>query len=403
MSKQLFTKTMLLLLGALLILAACTNSRDKPNSTSEKSSDAEPILKLGTPQKIKNDGSVQIYPTEFAYLAGWNKENHAAAFSSFQRSCQSWQAQPDNKILGGVFELGRIGDWKRLCGQVVQQGEEKQFFEKWFQPFAVADNSGFEGLFTGYYLPELRGSYKKTVRYHVPIYGVPNDLLKRDGKTGRLENGRFVPYYNRAEIAAGALEGKNLEILWVEDEVDAYFMEVQGSGRVVMEDGRVQGVGYAGKNGRTYYAIGKWLSDNGAIPKEEISMQTIRAWIDKHPEEGRQLMLKNPSVVFFRLTESKSAEGPIGTMGAPLTPGYSLAVDRSYLPLGVPLWLDLEPPAGADRLRRLVMAQDTGSAIKGLIRGDVYWGHGQQAGEIAGGMKAKGRYFLLIPRKFALG
>jgi membrane-bound lytic murein transglycosylase A len=132
-------------------------------------------------------------------------------------------------------------------------------------------------------------------------------------------------------------------------------------------------------------------------------MQTIRAWIDKHPEEGRKLMLKNPSVVFFRLTESKSAEGPIGTMGAPLTPGYSLAVDRSYLPLGVPLWLDLEPPAGAERLRRLVMAQDTGSAIKGLIRGDVYWGHGEQAGEIAGGMKAKGRYFLLIPRKLALG
>ena len=399
----MFTKALLLLVGATLFLAACTNSKDKPDSGGEPSASAEPVLKLGAPLMIKNDGSVQIFPTEFAYLAGWNKENHAAAFSSFQRSCQSWQLQADNKILGGVFELGRIGDWKRLCGKVVQPGEEKQFFETWFQPFAVADNNGFDGLFTGYYLPELHGSYKKSAQYHVPIYGVPKDMLKRDGKPGRLENGKIVPYYNRTEIAAGALEGKNLEILWVDDEVDAFFMEVQGSGRVVMEDGRVQGVGYAAKNGRPYYAIGKWLTDNGYIPKADISMQSIRAWIEKHPEEGRQLMLKNPSVVFFRLTDSKSAEGPIGTMGAPLTPGYSLAVDRSYLPLGVPLWLDMEPPVGNERLRRLVMAQDTGSAIKGLIRGDVYWGHGQQAGEIAGGMKAKGRYFLLIPRKLALG
>ena len=227
----------------------------------------------------------------------------------------------------------------------MRSGEEKQFFEKWFRPFAVADNIGFDGLFTGYYLPELHGSYRKTARYHVPIYGIPKDLQKRDGQIGRMEKGQFLPYYDRAEITAGALTAKDAEILWVDDDVDAFFMEVQGSGRVIMEDGHVQGLGFAGKNGRPYYAIGKTLVDQGIIPREQISMQSIRAWIT-NPEEGRRLMLKNQSVVFFRLTDGAAADGPIGTMSAPLTAGYSLAVDKNYLPLGVPVWLDAEHPAG---------------------------------------------------------
>ncbi|MGZ4998689.1 MAG: murein transglycosylase A [Methylomonas sp.] len=401
MSNKPLKKSLTLLIAALL-LSACSNTKEKVEPWSDKRAGSE-WPKLGPPLKVKNDASVQLYPTEFIFLAGWETDNHAAALASFRRSCESWRSQPDQRPLSGVFELGHIGDWKRLCAIQVRKGQEKQFFEKWFRPFAVADRGNFDGLFTGYYLPELHGSYRKSARYHVPVYGIPGDLKKRDGQTGRIEKGQFVPYYDRTEIVNGALAGKGAEILWVDNEIDAFFMEVQGSGRVIMEDGRIQGVSFADKNGRPYHAIGKTLVDNGHIPREDISMQSIRAWIVNHPEEGRRLMLQNQSVVFFRLTEAKPWEGPIGSMSAPLTAGYSLAVDRNYLPLGVPLWLDAEHPAGDRRLRRLVMAQDTGGAIKGIIRGDFYWGQGQQAGDFAGTMKSRGRYFLLVPKHLAVG
>lgn len=399
-SDRSFKKSAALLIAALLF-SACTGTPEKIEPRPDTQA-GEPPIKLGPPIRVKNDDALLIYPTEFGYLPGWNTDNHAAAFGSFRRSCESWRKQPDNRPLDGAFELGRIGDWKKLCAIPVRKGQEKQFFEQWFRPFAVADRGNFDGLFTGYYLPELHGSYRKSGRYHVPVYGIPKDLVKRDGQVGRIEKGQFLPYYDRAEIAGGALYGKGAEILWVDSEVDAFFMEVQGSGRVVMEDGRIQGVNYAAKNGRSYYAIGKTLVDSGQIPREEISMQSIKAWINKHPEQGRKLMLQNQSVVFFRLTDAKPSEGPMGSMSAPLTAGYSLAVDRNYLPLGVPLWLDAEHPAGNQRLRRLVMAQDTGGAIKGSIRGDFYWGQGQQAGDMAGTMKSRGRYFLLVPKHLAV-
>lgn len=385
--------------------AACTTSKP-PVKMSPKPAgrtEAEPSLKLGSPIKAKNAATVLIYPTEFAYLAGWDQDNHAAAFTSFQRSCSSWRQQPADRLLAGIFELGRVADWQKLCGIAVRRGEEKHFFEQWFKPYAVEDTGRFDGLFTGYYQPELHGSFRKTARYRYPLYGLPKDLIKRDGITGRMQKGKFVPYYDRAEIIGGALAGQGAELLWVDNDIDAFFLEVQGSGRIVMDDGSVQGVSYAGKNGRSYYAIGKTLVDSGEISREAISMQTIRAWIERHPEQGRQLMLKNESYVFFKLADVSPFEGPKGAMAAPLTAGHSLAVDKTYLPLGVPLWLDAEHPAGNQRLRRLVMAQDTGGAIKGVIRGDLYWGEGEQAGEMAGPMKSRGRYFLLVPKHIAVG
>jgi membrane-bound lytic murein transglycosylase A len=401
-----FKHPVLLMLAA-CIFAACTPTPEKPTPTLKPDTqariDTEPLFKLGAPISVRGDDSIQLYPTEFNYLPGWHQDNHAAAFTSFQHSCEIWRNQPDDRALSGVFALGRISDWKQLCRVGVRNGEEKQFFEKWFRPYAVSASGGFDGLFTGYYLPELHGSYRKTARFNVPIYGVPKDLLNRHGQLGRLQKGHFVPYHDRAAIKRGALAGKMEELLWVDNEVDAFFMEVQGSGRIIMADGHIQGVGYAGKNGRSYYAIGKSLVDRGYIPREQISMQTIRAWIEQHPQEGKQLMLENQSVVFFKLTSAKAEEGPIGSMSTPLTAGYSLAVDKNYLPMGVPLWLDADHPAGNQRIRRLVMAQDTGGAIKGMIRGDVYWGQGPQAGELAGVMKSRGRFFILIPRHIAAG
>ncbi|MDD4913562.1 MAG: MltA domain-containing protein [Methylococcales bacterium] len=397
-------KAALSFLAAAVLFAACATHPKKPAPPpGPQNAGTEPRFRLGAPLPVKADPGIQLYPTEFNYLPGWSQDDHAAAFKSFQHSCESWLSQPDERALGGVFALGSIGDWKLLCNIQVRGGEEKQFFEKWFRPFAVAASGGFDGLFTGYYLPELHGSRQKTARYNVPIYGVPADLIKRNGQYGRLEKGRFMPYHDRAAIRRGALAGKHAEILWVDNEVDAFFMEIQGSGRIIMDDGRVQGVGYAGKNGHAYHPIGKSLVDRGYIPREQISMQSIRAWIEKHPEEGRQLMLENRSVVFFKLAAAKAQEGPIGAMNVPLTAGHSLAVDKNYLPMGVPLWLDAEHPDGDQRIRRLLMAQDTGGAIRGVIRGDVYWGQGPQAGELAGLMKSAGRFFILIPRHIEAG
>jgi membrane-bound lytic murein transglycosylase A len=396
-----FKRLIALLIVAWLSAACTTTPEHRPSAPAIHAEEKEPLLRLGPPIKIKNSSSVLIYPTEFADLAGWNVDNHALAFKAFRHSCESWRSQPDDKPLGGIFKLGRIGDWKRLCAKPVKNGEEKQFFESWFRPYAIADNGNFDGLFTGYFLPELHGALHQSNRYHTPLYGIPDDLINRSGQIGRFENDQFLPYFTRTEIAAGTLAGQNAELVWVDNAIDAYFAEIQGSARIVFEDGHIQGLSYACKNGHPYYAVGKTLVDNGSIQKEQVSMQTIRAWIDTHPEQGRQLMLQNPSVVFFRLTDVKPGLGPLGSMQAPLTAGYSLAVDSHLLPLGIPLWLDAEHPNGKQRLRRLVIAQDTGSAIKGLLRGDVFWGQGRDAGEIAGVMKSKGRYFILAPKHLA--
>ncbi len=348
---------------------------------------------------INVSGNVQLHPTEFKYLFKWQQDNHAKAYSAFQRSCQYWRKLSKQKRMPGIYRLGTVGDWVSLCKKNVIAGQEKQFFEQWFKPYAIQDKNSFDGLFTGYFIPQLRGSYTKTSIYNVPIYKKPYDLIKRSGRTGRMAWGKFVKYYSRAEIYDGALSNKGLELLWVDSDVDAFFMEVQGSGRVLMDDGHLQGVSYGSKNGHAYFAIGKALVDSGAISKADISMQTIRAWIKANPEKKQELLRKNRSYVFFRLTDVEPNTGAVGAMNVPLTGQRSLAIDRKKLPLGVPLWLDVAHPIKADtQIRQLMMAQDTGGAIKGAIRGDFYWGEGLEAGELAGEMKSKGRFFILIPR-----
>jgi membrane-bound lytic murein transglycosylase A len=341
------------------------------------------LVTQGSPILAKTAASLQLHPSHFNALTGWEQDNHSEAFTAFRQSCNRWRKMPAGKAMSGAFDFGTVSNWAKLCTISVNEGEEKQFFEKWFRPYAVADNGNVKGLFTGYYLPELHGSSMRSERYNVPIYRKPSGS---------------AAHYDRASIYAGALEGKGLELVWVDDLVDAYFMDVQGSGRIIMEDGTVKGVGYAGKNGRAYFAIGKALVDRGEIAKADISMQTIRAWIKQHPDEGLQLMKRNASYVFFRLTEGDPNVGPVGAMGVPLTAQRSLAVDRHFLPLGIPIWLNAQHPAGEQRLKRLVMAQDTGGAIKGAIRGDFYWGQGDKAGEMAGPMKSKGRFYVLLPR-----
>jgi membrane-bound lytic murein transglycosylase A len=279
----------------------------------------------------------------------------------------------------------------------------------------VTDRDRPDGLFTGYYEPLLRGSRRYGGAYTVPLYRAPDDLVLIDlglfkpdlaGReiAGRIDGRQFVPYFGRAEIDAGALEGRGLELVWVDDAIDTFFLQIQGSGQVELDDGARIRVGYDGQNGHQYRAIGRDLVAQGALTLEEVSLQSIRDWLIAHPAEAREIMARNASYVFFReRPELDAADGPIGAQGVPLTAGRSLAVDRRYIPLGTPIWLESTAPwpEGEGPLRRLVIAQDTGGAIKGPVRGDVFWGTGPRAEAIAGHMKSQGRYVVLLPKAAA--
>lgn len=278
-----------------------------------------------------------------------------------------------------------------------------------FQPYLVSDLKSdlpASGLFTGYYEAGLRGARSQGGIYQTPLYKRPDDLVlvglgefKSDwnGKrlAGRLENGQLVPYATRAEIEAGKLRGKNLELAWVDDPVDAFFLHIQGSGRVVFADGSTMRVGYDGHNGHAYTSIGRILIERGEITKEDMSMQAIRKWMAAHPNKGQELMKENSSYIFFR--ELKD-DGPIGAQNVVLTPGRSLAVDKRYMALGLPVWLyTFTDPVSSKPISRMLVTQDTGGAIKGVVRGDVFWGFGEMAAERAGKMKERGSLFVLLP------
>lgn len=322
---------------------------------------------------------------DFRGLPGWIDDDHAQALPALQRTCRWVASQPAGKPLGPNPAAGTTSDWRPICEALrglpdSQPETARRFFEDHFTPIALSD--GQEGLFTGYYEVELRGSWTRTERYNVPLYKAPK----------RTKRG--LP--SRARITDGALKGKGLEILWVDDPIDAFFLEIQGSGRVRMTDGSVVALGYGGQNGHRYVPIGRHLIDIGYATPEQVTMPLIRRWLTEHPGDARRVMNMNPSYVFFQLRPDVGARG---ARNMELTAGRSLAVDPGHIPLGVPLWLDVrEAPVPQGEIKRLVVAQDTGGAIKGPVRGDLFWGHGAEAAEGAGVMKARGRYTMLAPR-----
>lgn len=353
-----------------------------------------------------------LKPVSFAELPGWQADSLAEAMPALLKSCDRLKPQPPERSFGPEAHFGTIADWLPLCeaARSVPAGDTaavRTFFESSFQPYRAANNDAPDGLFTGYYEAELRGAAQRSVRYPVPLHRRPDDLvmvdlgqfreeLKGQRIAGRVVGGNLKPYEDRKAIVAGALDPRKLEIVWVDDPVDAFFLQIQGSGRVTLEDGRVIRLGYAGQNGHPYVAIGRELIARGALTRETVSMQSIRAWLAANPGEAAALMNANPSYVFFR---ELPGDGPVGAQGAALTPLRSLAVDRRFVPLGTPVWLDAEhPEPRAERLRRLVVAQDVGGAIRGPVRGDLFWGHGDTAADLAGRMKSSGRYYLLLPR-----
>ncbi len=359
-----------------------------------------------------------LTPVSFTALPGWSHDSLAEALPALLRSCGRLAGVPDGYALGPQGPAGpvagTVADWREACAalETVAGGDHaalRSSLERHFAPLAVANNDEREGVFTGYYEAELRGALAPDNRHDWPLYAKPPDLVTVDlgafradlegvRLSGRVENGRVVPYRDRAEIDAGALAGQGLELIWVDDPVDAFFLHVQGSGRVILNDGRVVRVGFAATNGLPFTAIGQVLLDEGKVAPGGASVQGIREWLRANPAEAPEFMRRNRRFTFFRIIEG---EGPIGGHGVPLTPGRSLAVDPAFLPLGAPLWLDTTWPGSDAPLRRLMVAQDIGGAIKGPVRGDFFWGYGEEALHYAGRMKQRGRYFLLLPKAVA--
>lgn len=286
--------------------------------------------------------------------------------------------------------------------------EVRAFFERNFVPHQVSQPDGSrEGLLTGYYVPDLKGSRSATAEYPYPLYRRPDDLLVIDLSEvypdlgnyrlrGRLEGSRVVPYWGRAEIDGQARPLASQELFWVGDPVELFFLQVQGSGRIQLDNGEQVLVNYADQNGHPYRSIGKYLLDRGAMTRDQMSLQNIRTWAKNNPGEVAALLNQNPSYVFFRELDS-SVQSPPGALGVPLTPGRSMAVDRRYIPLGAPVFVETTWPNSEQPLQRLMVAQDTGGAIKGKIRGDFFWGMGEQAGEQAGRMKQAVKFWVLLP------
>ena len=348
-----------------------------------------------------------LSPTRFASLDGWQTHDHGEAREAFRRSCREMLEQ------GAGFKRpvrfgGSPSSWRGACLAAFESGDPRSYFEHFFRPYRVHDGERPQGLFTGYFEPEVDGSRHRRPGYDVPIYRRPPDLVTipsgdASGPAyGRMVAGKPVPYLTRRAIEEGALAGQGLEIVWLTDWADAFFIQVQGSGRVRLAEGGTLRLSYAAKSGLPYTGIGGLLVERGVLSAEAMSMQAIRAWMADHPREARELMWQNESFVFFREVDLENPDlGALGAQHVQLTPRRSFAVDRALWMFGTPMWLDSMAPTGeAARpmpFRQLLVAQDTGSAIKGLARGDVYWGFGDAAGHIAGPMKSTGVMTVLLP------
>ncbi len=360
---------------------------------------------------MSNSKILQV--TAFNKISGWLEDNHLKALQTFRRSLIEMKTTAHGFKRAAEFG-GTLQDWLSLPEDAFETNDARKFFETHFMPFEIKDPVRTEGLFTGYYEPEAEGSLEKTDTYQVPIYRRPPELvgLKQDDQNptglnyGRLENGRSAAFFTRQEIESGALTGRGLEIVWLKSWVDAFFIHIQGSGRITLGDGRNIRLAYAAKNGQPYTGIGGVLLKRGVATPQTMSMQVLREWMAAHPHEARALMWNNKSFIFFRDVEVPDATlGVLGAQQTYLTPLRSLAVDRSIWMFGTPIWLDTktppESPNGPEPFRHLMVAQDTGTAIRGHVRGDVYWGWGNEAALIAGNMKSPGRMTVLLPHALA--
>ncbi len=356
---------------------------------------------------------LNISATSFSKLSGWGDDNFREFATAYQKSCDAILKRNSQGEFGKNEIFGKNQEWQILCRKFKKinknsSSKMRAFFAQNFVPYQVTAGLNPTGTFTGYYEAALKGSLTRKGPYQYPLRARPNDLvmvnlgefrdeLKGQRIAGRVKGGKLKPYETHAEITAGRMPAsQDKTLVWVDSAVDAFFIQIQGSGIVTLDNGRLMRVGYAGQNGHPYYAIGRELVKRGELAKRDVSMQSIRAWLDQNPDQAQDLMQTNKSYVFFK--ELKS-EGPVGGQGVALTPMRSLAIDHSLVPYGMPVWVDIEPAVeGGSVIQRLMVTQDTGGAIRGPVRGDFFWGYGPQAEKMAGAMNSKGRYWFLLPK-----
>jgi membrane-bound lytic murein transglycosylase A len=352
----------------------------------------------------------------FNQLPGWETADLKKSLMTFQTSCRAFIKQDPERVVGTDKIDLQAKDWHPACKAALKlnPGDEQSarlFFQEWFTPVEFYDYKPVKGLFTGYYMPSLKGSYKKTKEFSVPLYEVPSNLvtidlglfiphLKNRKIVGRITGNKIVPFYTREQINKGAIKDTAKVLLWIHSPIDRLFLEIQGSGIVELEDGTRVYVGYDGQNGAPYTAIAGVLIKKGVMTRDNASMQAIKRYLEAHPKQIDKVINQNKSFIFFR---KLSLDAALGSQGVALTPGYSLAIDREWIPMGAPLWLNTTRPDSKNPninkpMQRLMIAQDTGGAIRGKVRGDVFWGGGDKATLIAGHMKNEGHYWLLLPR-----
>ncbi|HRN85053.1 MAG TPA: MltA domain-containing protein [Hyphomicrobium sp.] len=370
-------------------------------------------MPLGAPTSELVSLEAAFSPVPFAELPGWDSDDHLAAFEAFVRSAPALReaagrASGKTKTAGAALVATAEAALAK-ASKISTRDAARAFFEGMFAPHRVKHH-GAEGLLTGYYEPVLDASREASGAFRVPIYRRPPDLVNLVGEAerGALADGLtharrtasgIEPYATRAEIEGGALANQGLELVWLEDPVDAFFLHVQGSGRVRLAGGESIRITYDGKNGHPYTSIGRYLIDSGAMAAEEMSLDALKAWLTAHPDDARAVMQQNTSFVFFRELGSE-ADAPLGALGTGLSSGRSLAVDTGYHALGTPIYVSAPTlkPWDESGFARLMIAQDVGSAIRGPERGDIYFGSGADAGRLAGSTKHPGRFFVLLPR-----
>ncbi|WP_373741931.1 murein transglycosylase A [Neisseria sp.] len=431
MNKTLFRTALIAVAAA--VLAACPSSK-KPKTTTTPGVVKGPDRPTGTPHPagttVAPGGGASYTAVRYGDLPQWQIQQFAKSLRSFQLGCE---------------KLKNRQGWQDVCAQAAQTGSDnasaKNFFERYFTPWQVSGNGKLNGTVTGYYEPVLTGDTRQTSRARFPIYGIPEDFVsvplpanlrgskstvkvRRSGKNsgaiddagqfsadlskfpisarttalkGRFEGSRFVPYYTRNQINGGALNGKAPILGYADDPVELFFLQIQGSGRLKTPSGKFIRLGYADKNEHPYASIGRYMADKGYLPLAQTTMQGIKAYMRQNPNKLAEVLGYNPSYVFFRELQGGNDTGPVGALGTPLMGEYAGAVDRHYITLGAPIFVATTHPVTRNGLNRLIMAQDTGSAIKGAVRVDYFWGYGDEAGNVAGKMKHTGYVWQLLP------
>lgn len=369
--------------------------------------------KLRNPMKLPN---TQYEVTAWSAIDGWADDDHDAAFAAFLKSCKAiLRGAEASRGVGPVYAALSAACRKAAVAKPDKPGEARVFFEQNFRPIRIAPLGQADGFLTGYYEPIVEGKRKQSEKFDYPLYRKPPNLLSggrmllasfasnRGEKKKRGGARRLAAFHDRAAIDDGALAGRNLEICWLNDPIDSFFAHIQGSVRVRLEDGHLLRLNYEAANGHPYIAVGRYLIERNIVPKDEMSMDRIRQWMEANPEEGKELRRKNKSYVFFREINLANDEEPIGAQGVSLTPGRSIAVDRKLHIYGMPFFISADLPIETEqpttKFRRLMIAQDTGGAIIGPARADIYFGAGDEAGSISGRLRHPGRFVMLLPIK----